>query len=90
MTVIIVEAILAVLCILRLFTPISLGVAGRNLYLFFINGISINFLLIWAIMMFLLAMFHIIGIKQKRTFSDLKVDVVVIVATVITLGISIL
>lgn len=90
MAIIIIEALLTVLCVLRLFTPVSLGVAGKNLYLFMIHGVSINFIFIWAIMMFILTMFHVIGIRQKRTFTDLKADIIMITATVITLIISIL
>lgn len=87
---IIAEIALLILSVVRLFIPIGLGYSFDNLYLMVISSVSLNFVLVFAVLLFILLLLHLLTKKTKKVYTDTKTDVVIIVATIIALFLSIL
>jgi hypothetical protein len=87
---IIAEIALLILSVVRLFVPIGLGYSLDNLYLMVISSVSLNFVLVFAVLLFILLLLHLLTKKTKKVYTDTKTDVVIIVATIIALFLSIL
>lgn len=87
--VIVTESVILLLCIARLFIPVSVGLIDNNLFFYFVKGVGMNFVLVCMVMLTLLLGIHAIGFRQKREMSDIKTDIICIVFTLVSLLVSI-